>query len=246
MKRHPLGLAAALILAGCCTTCPTGKLVDLLQQNPKPKAELQALAREAEASAAKQSDAQNKVSCYRVASVAAWQSEDDSLVLPISTAGMAACDALPNRDAGAPADCTLIRASAPMATQDKIAQQLAGFQAKKQASPAQTLPAADLGPLQQDFDDLERQFQKLSTIRTGVNSLSAPPAVAARVERYRLIVLCNAITAMTLYGAADGASVDTFKEMGQRKKQMTQDLGMVDAQVTTQCRIAPPVADPGP
>jgi hypothetical protein len=107
----------------------------------------------------------------------------------------------------------VIRCAAPMAVQDKIAEQLQAFSAKRQASPAKTLPAADAAPLQQDFDDLERNFGQLSAVRTGLNGLAAPADVAGRVDRYRLIVLCNAILTTSLYGAADGASVDTFKNM---------------------------------
>jgi hypothetical protein len=106
-----LALAALVAVAGgCSTACPTGKLADLLHQHPKPTAALAALASEAQADAARQSDPKNTVSCYRVAAVAAWQSErDDAPVVAITDAGIAACDALPQRDADAPTDCTAIR-----------------------------------------------------------------------------------------------------------------------------------------
>ena len=217
-----------------------------MKQQPPPKSELAALAREAQTAAPKQSDPRNQVSCLRTATVAAWQSGDEALVLPISSEAIAGCDELPNRDASSPADCTVIRCAAPMAVQDKIAEQLQAFSAKRQASPAKTLPAADAAPLQQDFDDLERNFGQLSAVRTGLNGLAAPADVAGRVDRYRLIVLCNAILTTSLYGAADGASVDTFKNMGERKKRMGEGMGLTQAEVAEKCRSQPPIPAPEP
>lgn len=235
-------ISLAVLLGGCSAACPTGKLNDLLAQSPKNNAALAALASAAKADAAGESDPKNKVSCYRVAAVAAWQSEDDSQVLPIAAAGIAACDALPQRDADAPTDCTLIRLAAPMAVQDALARELGRYQAKKDASPGQRLPATDFEPLRRSFDDLEAQFDDVTAVGQSAAGLPVADEVRARTDRYRLIILCNAIKAWTLSGACLGASLDEFTRMAARKQAMVERTGLSNAEVVTRCQSTPAVS----
>ena len=247
MRRALSPLILTALLAGsngCSTACPTGKLSELLQQNPKPTAALAALATEAQADAVKQSDPRNKVSCYRVAAVAAWQSErDDAPVNTITTAGGDACDALPRHDADAPTDCTAIRVAAPMATQDAIGRQLQSFAAQL-TTPAAKLPGADFAKLQTAFDGLASQYDQVSDIRQRADGLAVPAEVKTRLERYRLIITCNAISAWTFSGRCADAPIPAFTAMAQEKQRMITGLGMTTAQVTQACTTSPGSAPP--
>lgn len=246
MRRTFACIALTALLAftgGCTAACPTGKLVELLKQDPKPTAALARLATEAQSDAAKQSDPKNKVSCLRVAAVAAWQSESDSLVGPITLAGTNACDALPQKDADAPTDCTEIRVAQPMAIQDGVSRSLEPFAARI-TTPPPKFPAADFATLKQDFDDLEAQYAKVTAIRHGADGLSVPPEVKTRLDRYRLIITCNAISAWAFSGLCIDAPVADFNQMATRKQQMIQGLGLTTTQVTEKCKTTPGVAAP--
>lgn len=254
MRRPVMVAILATLLAvasGCCTAaCPTGKLSELLQQNPKPTAELAALATTAKTDAEKQADPKNKVSCYRVAAVAAWQSGDDQApVNGIADAGIAACQALPQHDADAPTDCTLIRVAPPMATQDSIARQLQSVRSQLPTISSK-LPVSDFPTMNSAFNDLVSQFDRVSDVRTLANGLAVPPEVRTRLDRYRLIITCNSVTAMSLSGrCTSGATpaqlasmAEAFNRMGDKKQALIQQLGMTTTQVTDACSTAPAVA----
>ena len=236
-----LVLAAALVTSGCAGASLDSldtKLRDLSKQNTEAaQAQLVTLAGEAQADAKASTDPKNRVAFYRVAAVAAWQAglAGESLVLPITDEGTAACDALPARDASAPRDCSLIRLAAPLATQDALTRKLMKIQ--EQVGSSGKLPAAQLAPLQQLFDGLETQFEKVSVLRGRVFALDVPEDFKSRTDRERLIIYCNGVKAWSLYGDVDGAPAATFNAMAQRKKQMTDRLE-ADG-VATDCRTIP-------
>lgn len=236
-----LVLAVVLVASGCAGASLDSldsKLRDLSKQNTAAnQAQLAALAAEAQADAKATPDPKNRVAFYRVAAVAAWQAgpAGESLVLPITDEGAAACDALPAKDAAAPRDCSLIRLAAPLATQDALTRKLMIIQ--RQAGPSGKLPAAQLEPVQQLFDGLETQFDKVSGLRGGVFALDLPEDFKARTDRERLIIYCNGVKAWSLYGDVEGAPAATFDAMAQRKKQMTDRLE-ADG-VATDCRTIP-------
>ncbi|HEX6775060.1 MAG TPA: hypothetical protein VF238_04385 [Methylomirabilota bacterium] len=236
-----LVLAVALVASGCAGASLDsldGKLRDLSKQNtPANQAQLAALAAEAQADAKASPDPKNRVAFYRVAAVAAWQAgpAGETLVLPITDEGAAACDALPATDASAPRDCSLIRLAAPLATQDALTRKLMIIQG--QAGSSGKLPPAQLEPVQQLFDGLETQFDKVSGLRGGVFALDLSEDFKARTDRERLIIYCNGVKAWSLYGDVEGAPGATFNAMAQRKKQMTDRLE-ADG-VATDCRTIP-------
>jgi hypothetical protein len=236
-----LVLAVALVSSGCAGASLDSldtKLRDLSKQNTAAaQAQLVTLAGEAQADAKASTDPKNRVAFYRVAAVAAWQAgpAGESLVLPITDEGTTACDALPARDAAAPRDCSLIRLAAPLATQDALTRKLMKIQG--QVGSSGKLPAAQLEPLQQLFDGLETQFEKVSGLRGGVFALDVPEDFKSRTDRERLIIYCNGVKAWSLYGDVDGAPAATFNAMAQRKKQMTDRLE-ADG-VATDCRTIP-------
>src|SRR5215813_2983963 len=117
---------------------------------------------------------------------------------------------------------------------DDLARQLTTLQRHTSGG---KLPNADLQPVQGVFDGLETQFDKVSTIRAEVVTLDVPNDFKLRTDRQRLIVYCNAVKAWSLYGDVDGASLDTFNALAQRKKQMTDRLE-VDG-IATDCRAIP-------
>ncbi len=214
-----LVLAAALVTSGCAGASLDSldtKLRDLSKQNTEAaQAQLVTLAGEAQADAKASTDPKNRVAFYRVAAVA--------------------CDALPARDASAPRDCSLIRLAAPLATQDALTRKLMKIQ--EQVGSSGKLPAAQLAPLQQLFDGLETQFEKVSGLRGRVFALDVPEDFKSRTDRERLIIYCNGVKAWSLYGDVDGAPAATFNAMAQRKKQMTDRLE-ADG-VATDCRTIP-------
>lgn len=234
-------LAGALAVSGCAGAnldTLDSRLKDLSKQRtPAAEAELATLAGEARADAKASSDAKSRVAFYRVAAVAAWQAgpAGESVVLPITDEGAAACDALPGKDNAAPRDCALIRLAAPLATQDALTRQLTKIQG--QAGPGGKLPPAQLEPLQQLFDGLETQFQKVSSLRGGVFTLDVPADFKTSTDRQRLIIYCNGVKAWSLYGDVEGAPAATFSAMAQRKKQMTDRLEAEG--VATDCRTIP-------
>jgi hypothetical protein len=236
-----LVLAVGLVASGCAGASLDSldtKLRDLSKQNTAAaQAQLVTLAGEAQADAKASTDPKNRVAFYRVAAVAAWQAgpAGESLVLPITDEGTTACDALPARDASAPRDCSLIRLAAPLATQDALTRKLMKIQG--QVGSSGKLPAAQLEPLQQLFDGLETQFEKVSGLRGGVFALDVPEDFKSRTDRERLIIYCNGVKAWSLYGDVDGAPAATFNAMAQRKKQMTDRLE-ADG-VATDCRTIP-------
>jgi len=236
-----LVLAVVLVASGCAGANLDSldtKLRDLSKQNTAAtQAQLATLAGEAQADAKASTDPKNRVAFYRVAAVAAWQAgpAGERLVLPITDEGTAACDALPAKDASAPRDCSLIRLAAPLATQDALTRKLMKIQG--QVGSSGKLPPAQLEPLQQLFDGLESQFEKVSGLRGGVFALDVPEDFKSRTDRERLIIYCNGVKAWSLYGDVDGAPAATFNAMAQRKKQMTDRLE-ADG-VATDCRTIP-------
>ncbi len=236
-----LVLAVVLVASGCAGANLDSldtKLRDLSKQNTAAtQAQLATLAGEAQADAKASTDPKNRVAFYRVAAVAAWQAgpAGESLVLPITDEGTAACDALPAKDASAPRDCSLIRLAAPLATQDALTRKLMKIQG--QVGSSGKLPPAQLEPLRQLFDGLESQFEKVSGLRGGVFALDVPEDFKSRTDRERLIIYCNGVKAWSLYGDVDGAPAATFNAMAQRKKQMTDRLE-ADG-VATDCRTIP-------
>jgi hypothetical protein len=236
-----LVLAVVLVASGCAGANLDSldtKLRDLSKQNTAAtQAQLATLAGEAQADAKASTDPKNRVAFYRVAAVAAWQAgpAGESLVLPITDEGTAACDALPAKDASAPRDCSLIRLAAPLATQDALTRKLMKIQGEVGSSGK--LPPAQLEPLRQLFDGLESQFEKVSGLRGGVFALDVPVDFKSRTDRERLIIYCNGVKAWSLYGDVDGAPAATFNAMAQRKKQMTDRLE-ADG-VATDCRTIP-------
>jgi hypothetical protein len=236
-----LVLAVVLVASGCAGANLDSldtKLRDLSKQNTAAtQAQLATLAGEAQADAKASTDPKNRVAFYRVAAVAAWQAgpAGESLVLPITDEGTAACDALPAKDASAPRDCSLIRLAAPLATQDALTRKLMKIQGEVGSSGK--LPPAQLEPLRQLFDGLESQFEKVSGLRGGVFALDVPVDFKSRTDRERLIIYCNGVKAWSLYGDVEGAPPTTFNAMAQRKKQMTDRLE-ADG-VATDCRTIP-------
>jgi hypothetical protein len=240
-KLRGLVLAVVLVASGCAGANLDSldtRLRDLSRQNTATaQTQLATLAAETQADAKASTDPKNRVAFYRVAAVAAWQAgpAGESLVLPITDEGTAACDALPTKDASAPRDCSLIRLAAPLATQDALTRKLMKIQS--QVGPNGKLPSAQLEPLQQLFDGLETQFEKVSGLRGGVFALDVPEDFKSRTDRERLIIYCNGVKAWSLYGDVDGAPAATFNAMAQRKKQMTDRLE-ADG-VATDCRTIP-------
>jgi hypothetical protein len=240
-KLRGLVLAVVLVASGCAGANLDSldtKLRDLSRQNTATaQTQLATLAVEAQADAKASTDPKNRVAFYRVAAVAAWQAgpAGESLVLPIADEGTAACDALPTKDASAPRDCSLIRLAAPLATQDALTRKLMKIQS--QVGSNGKLPSAQLEPLQQLFDGLETQFEKVSGLRGGVFALDVPEDFKSRTDRERLIIYCNGVKAWSLYGDVEGAPAATFNAMAQRKKQMTDRLE-ADG-VATDCRTIP-------
>ncbi len=210
--------------------------------------QLAQVSRDASADAQSAKDPKDAVAFYRVAAVAAWQAgpAGSNLVLPATTAGITACEALPQHDKDAPRDCSLIRLALPMAVQDAIAlqlidlkkkrttaqsdhdrhcQELQGAEAAACRSTRGKLPATDLPSETTMFGDLETQFGKVSDLRDGLHNLDVPPAFTPQTDAQRLIVYCNAVIAWRLTADTDAdAGAAQFAELTSRKAAMAQRL----------------------
>ncbi|HUP10183.1 MAG TPA: hypothetical protein VMU47_23730 [Caldimonas sp.] len=204
------------------------------------------IAREANQEAASTKNPKDAVSAYRIAAVAAWQAglAGKDLVLPVTSAGTAACDALPQKDKDAPRDCSLIRLALPMAVQDEIALKLIDL--KKERDEAQRrherhcqdlqgdeaaachatrgkLPATDLSTETTMFNDLESQFTKVSDIRAGLHDLDLPAEFTTQTDAQRSIIYCNAVADWRLTADTEGGD-QTFHDLAPRKQAMLQRL----------------------
>jgi hypothetical protein len=254
----------SIILTLCCLVlngCGLTKMNDFsdrlthLSNPPQPDA-LAALARDAEAAARRDAEPLSRVSLYRVAAVASWQAGEagERLVLPVTDAGIAGCEALPGKDQAAPRDCSLIRLAAPLAVQDDSARALAKLQGQLQqledshrrqcssmtgaeqercrgARPK--LLAADLSLVQNLFASFEMQFEKVSVIRSGLANLDVDGAFRRKTDRQRVIIYCNAVKAWSLSGDVDGGA-GSFMAMAGRKKAMADRLE--SEALTSDCR----------
>ena len=208
--------------------------------------QLAQIARDAAAQASSTTNPKDRVALYRVAAVAAWQAGPDgsSLVLPITDAGTAACEALPQKDKEAPRDCSLIRLARPMAVQDDDARQLMALRKKREnvqreheqhcevLSGAEAtacrgargkLPATDLQPEKDLFSDLETQFGKVSDVRDELRSLDVPAEFTPQTDAQRLIIYCNAVVAWRLTADTETGGA-TFDRLTPRKAAMAQRL----------------------
>ena len=254
----------SIILTLCCLAlngCGITKMNDFndrlssLSNPPQPEA-LAALARDADAAAQKDAEPLNRVALYRVAAVASWQAGEagERLVLPVTDAGIASCEALPGKDQAAPRDCSLIRLAAPLAVQDDLARDLVKLQGQLQQlednhrrqcstltgaeqercrAARAKLPAADLSLVQNLFASFEMQFEKVSSIRSGLANLDVDDAFRRKTDRQRVIIYCNAVKAWSLSGDVDGGA-SSFMAMAGRKKAMTDRL---ESEVlTSDCR----------
>ena len=217
--------------------------------------QLAQVARDALHAATDSGNQKDAVAFYRVAAVAAWQAGGDgtTLVPQVSDAGIAACDALPQKDKDAPRDCSLIRMALPMSVQDEIALKLRDFR-KRRAAAQQAheshcrelqgtesaacratrgkLPATDLAAEERMFTDLETQFSKVSEIRDGLRDLDVPPDFTMQTDAQRLIIYCNAVVAWRL--TADTETGETlFNTLATRKAAIAQRLQ--ESGVATNC-----------
>ena len=260
MSPHTLSIILTLCylaLSGC-GGIGLGDFNDRLTNlsNPPQLEALATLARDAEAAAQKDADPLNRVALYRVASVAAWQAggAGEGLVLRVTDAGIATCEALPGKDQSAPRDCSLIRLAAPLAVQDDLARDLVQLQGQLQQledshrrqcstltgaeqercrAARPKLPAADLAQVQNLFASFEMQFEKASTIRSGLANLDVDDVFRRKTDRQRVIIYCNAVKAWSLSGDVDGGA-SSFMAMAGRKKAMTDRLE--SEALTSDCR----------
>lgn len=81
---------------------------------------------------------------YRIAAAAAWKSGTarETQVLPISDKGVRACDALPNRDASQPRDCSFMRVVPQLASLDVKAREIGALRDAGAQIPEAQLPRA--------------------------------------------------------------------------------------------------------
>ena len=168
--------------------------------------------------AAEQSTDRDRVAFYRVAAIAVWKAgaAGESLVVPISDAGAAACDALPAKDQSAPRDSTLIRLVAPLAEQDELTRNLIKLQ--EQVGQSGSLPSANLATLTTLLYGFETQFVKVAMI----NASGVPQEPVMRSKR---LIYCNAEKALRLCNYVKGVTIEslTASMMGLRE-QMAQQL----------------------
>lgn len=274
-----------LLFAFACATsaCATTKLrplneqlntadADLIQarqagrDTAPAQQQLAQIARDAAAQASSATNPKDRVALYRVAAVAAWQAgpAGSSLVIPVTDAGTAACEALPQKDEAAPRDCSLIRLARPMAVQDDDArrlmdlrkkrddvqrqheqhcQALAGAEATACRATRGKLPATDLQPEKDLFSDLETQFGKASAIRDGLRNLDAPADFTTQTDAQRLIIYCNAVVAWRLTADTETGGA-TFNELTPRKAAMAQRLQESGVDANCGGSVGTPV--PGP
>jgi hypothetical protein len=216
-------------------------------QDPAPiEARLVANARaardEAQASAA---DPLTAVSFYRIAVVSAWQAgpAGESELTAIYDAGVATCERLPQQDASAPRDCTLIRLSLPYAVHDRARRQLDPIDARVEAlPPGSALPATEGPAIQRLFGDLERQLVKVSDLRARAKTLAAPPELIASIDARRQQMFCSVTLAFRDLRAVQGNTLTTLKPVTQRKEVLR--LSLKNDGLDTSCGQAAPASGP--
>lgn len=197
---------------------------------------------EAQASAG---DPLTAVSFYRIAAVSAWQAgpAGESDLTPIYDAGVAACEKLPQQDASAPRDCTLIRLSLPYAVHDKARRQLDAIDARVEALPAGgSLPATEEPTIERLFGDLERQLEKVNGLRARAKTLSAPPELVESIDVRRKDMFCSVTLAFRDLRAVQGNTLTTLKPMTQRKEVLR--LRLKNDGLDTSCGQAAPPSGP--
>jgi hypothetical protein len=207
--------AVAVTASGCCARrlgALDGQLQALQRAKGQPgdagatDAKLAAVATEARRGAA--GCASLAPSFYRVGAVAAWQAGDAgaALVGPIAGEGAAACAAVPA--ATRPVrDCTLIRVAEPMAVKDALTRRQSAIRQRQVAAPNGALPAADRGQLVRVVQGYRAPFEQLTAIRRGLGGPETPAGLATEVDRKRLQVCCNTMTAWSLLGDVEGATM---------------------------------------
>lgn len=153
-------------------------------------------------------DWRTAVAFYRIAALSAWQAGERSggHIFEITEAGQELCNKHPG---GAPRDCALMSLIPPFAVHDDLAKDLRPIQAKEKAQTA--LDTEDLATLKTVFDDVKRQFDKVSDVRDATKNTSAPPGLLTYIDRQRFLIFCTAQAAhdaMLSAGATGSAAWD--------------------------------------
>ena len=186
------------------------------------------------------------VSFYRVAAVASVEAGPlGSSTLPqAADEGAAACDRLPQKDASAPRDCSLIRLALPLGVGRELAAQTQEFIAKRDRNGSGagtagrgTLPASDSRAVRNLFDGFEVQTQKVCDVASTMPRPLLPPKFVQNVAGIQRSFYCWTSKTYSLVFDVDGESDVTTTTLAQRKQALRQ---LVEGQVgPIDCRTVP-------
>lgn len=189
------------------------------------------------------SDQAMTVSFYRIAAVGSVEAGPlGSSTLPqAADEGAAACDRLPQKDASAPRDCSLIRLALPLGVGRELAAQTQELIAKRDrngigagAAGRGTLPASDSGAVRNLFGGFEAQTQKACDVASTMPRPLLAPAFVQNVTGIQRALYCWTSKTYSLVFDVDGESDATTTTLAQRKQALRQ---LVEGEVgTIDCR----------
>jgi hypothetical protein len=185
MKTQLYVIVSLLMLSACATTqihSYNSALVEFYETRSRAEADqqwtqyetatagLENLATEAEQAADKESTALNKISLYRVAATAAWQSERDADVLRITDKGNKLC-AENNNAESAPRDCAMLDVIPLLAALDDAARRYELLIAAVKETPKEDWETKHGPATVEIFADLERGLSDILTKRERTKTL---------------------------------------------------------------------------
>jgi hypothetical protein len=168
-----------------------------------------------------------QVAWYRLAAVASVEAREqgEGTLGPSRDGGAAACDALPNEDASAPRDCTLVRLTFPIGVVQNLDRKAAPLLAKRDAARAagQKLEAADLPEIKRLFAGYDGELERLTKI-AGALPAGLDPRFAQSIGDDQRAIYCRLPTMISTALAVQGQDQDTVRPLWKRKDAARQAL----------------------
>jgi hypothetical protein len=146
---------------------------------------------------AREAETQNPdaaVGLYTISTLAAWKDRQpvDARVAALATAGLRACERLPQKGASRPRDCSLLLAAPAFAAYDRDGQAYVELRRVREAAPDNLLPASRVVEAVTVFSDLRQAFDRLTLTLDRTAGWSVPEELRQRYADGRLEAYCLA------------------------------------------------------
>jgi hypothetical protein len=177
------------------------------------------------------SDQAMTVSFYRVAAVASAEAGPlgTATLPPAADEGASACDRLPQKDASAPRDCTLVRLAMPLGVGRELASQATALIAKRDGNGAAAggavhgkLPASDARAARDLFSGFEAQTKKVCDVASTMPRPLLAPEFVKSVEGMQRALYCWTSKSYSLVLDVQDETLDTTTALAQRKQALRQ------------------------